>query len=33
MLAQVINNWSEAELARIIRDYGEEKQWRMVAGR
>lgn len=29
--AEVVNNWSERELGRIIRDYGEEKQWRGVA--
>ncbi len=31
--AQVVNTWSEAELGRIIRDYGEEKLWRQVARR
>ncbi|MEW5319573.1 MAG: hypothetical protein WDW38_010718 [Sanguina aurantia] len=30
---EVLNNWSEAELGRIIRDYGEEKMWRSVASR
>ncbi len=24
----IVNNWSEKDLGRIIRDYGEEKQWR-----
>jgi 16S rRNA C1402 N4-methylase RsmH len=30
---EVLNTYSEAELARIIRDYGEEKMWRQVARR
>ncbi|GFR49883.1 hypothetical protein Agub_g11987 [Astrephomene gubernaculifera] len=30
---EVLNTWSEAELARIIRDYGEEKLWKVVARR
>ncbi|GIL81766.1 hypothetical protein Vretimale_1372 [Volvox reticuliferus] len=30
---EVLNSWSEADLARIIRDYGEEKMWRVVARR
>lgn len=30
---EVLNTWSEAELGRIIRDYGEEKLWRVVARR
>ncbi|GLI69858.1 hypothetical protein VaNZ11_014575, partial [Volvox africanus] len=30
---EVLNSWSEAELGRIIRDYGEEKMWRVVARR
>ncbi len=29
--ATIVNTWSEKELARIIRDYGEEKQWRKAA--
>lgn len=28
---EVVNTWSEQELGRIIRDYGEEKQWRTAA--
>ncbi|KAJ9528921.1 hypothetical protein QJQ45_000503 [Haematococcus lacustris] len=30
---QVVNSWSEAELGRILRTYGEEKLWRQVAHR
>ena len=30
---QVLNTWSEAELGRIIREYGEEKLWKVVARR
>ncbi|KXZ43589.1 hypothetical protein GPECTOR_86g382 [Gonium pectorale] len=30
---EVLNTWSEAELGRIIRDYGEEKLWKVVARR
>ncbi|PNW73675.1 hypothetical protein CHLRE_13g568150v5 [Chlamydomonas reinhardtii] len=30
---EVLNTWSEAELGRILRDYGEEKLWRVVARR
>lgn len=29
--AEVVNTWSEEELGRIFRDYGEEKQWRTAA--
>eukprot|EP00798_Chlamydomonas_sp_ICE-L_P010090 gene10090-7985_t len=29
----VLNTWSESELGRIIRNYGEEKLWRVVARR
>jgi 16S rRNA (cytosine1402-N4)-methyltransferase len=29
--ADIVNTWEEAELARIFRDYGEEKQWRKAA--
>jgi hypothetical protein len=28
--SQIVNTWSEAELGRIIRDWGEEKLWRQV---
>ncbi|EFJ42715.1 hypothetical protein VOLCADRAFT_97159 [Volvox carteri f. nagariensis] len=30
---EVLNTWSEAELGRIIRDFGEEKLWKVVARR
>ncbi|KAJ9529825.1 hypothetical protein QJQ45_022231, partial [Haematococcus lacustris] len=30
---EVVNSWSEAELGRILRTYGEEKLWRQVAHR
>ncbi len=29
--ADIVNTWSEQELGRIFRDYGEEKQWRVAA--
>lgn len=29
--ADIINTWSEQDLGRIFRDYGEEKQWRAAA--
>lgn len=29
--AQVVNEWSEQDLGRIFRNYGEEKQWRAAA--
>ena len=29
--ADIVNSWPEEELARIFRDYGEEKQWRKAA--
>lgn len=29
--AEIVNNWDEHDLAKIIRDYGEEKQWRRAA--
>lgn len=29
--AEIVNTWSEADIARIIRDYGEEKYWRIAA--
>jgi 16S rRNA (cytosine1402-N4)-methyltransferase len=28
---EIVNTWSEQELGRIFRDYGEEKQWRAAA--
>jgi 16S rRNA (cytosine1402-N4)-methyltransferase len=28
---EIVNTWSEQELAKIFRDYGEEKQWRTAA--
>lgn len=28
---EIVNTWSEHEIGRIVRDYGEEKQWRAVA--
>jgi 16S rRNA (cytosine1402-N4)-methyltransferase len=31
--ADIVNTWSEPALAELIRDYGEEKMWRRVAGR
>ena len=30
---EIVNGWSEEEIARIIRDYGDEKHWRLVARR
>ena len=30
---QILNSYSEAELGRMIREYGEEKSWRTVARR
>ncbi len=27
----IVNTWSEKEIGRVIRDYGEEKQWRKAA--
>eukprot|EP00201_Polytomella_parva_P007883 CAMPEP_0175068642 /NCGR_PEP_ID=MMETSP0052_2-20121109/17780_1 /TAXON_ID=51329 ORGANISM="Polytomella parva, Strain SAG 63-3" /NCGR_SAMPLE_ID=MMETSP0052_2 /ASSEMBLY_ACC=CAM_ASM_000194 /LENGTH=313 /DNA_ID=CAMNT_0016335683 /DNA_START=107 /DNA_END=1048 /DNA_ORIENTATION=+ len=30
---EIVNSWSEMQLGRIIRDYGGEKQWRLVARR
>lgn len=27
----IVNEWSEQDIARVIRDYGEEKQWRWAA--
>jgi len=29
--SEVVNTWSEAELGRIFREYGEEKRWRSAA--
>lgn len=29
--AEIVNNWSEEELGKIFRDYGEEKRWRATA--
>jgi 16S rRNA (cytosine1402-N4)-methyltransferase len=29
--AQIVQNWSESELGRIFREYGEEKRWRIAA--
>jgi 16S rRNA (cytosine1402-N4)-methyltransferase len=29
--AEILNTWSEAELGRIFREYGEEKRWRRAA--
>ena len=29
--AEIVNTWPEADLARIFRDYGEEKRWRYAA--
>ena len=31
--ADVVNEWPEEEIARVIRDYGEEKHWRLLARR
>lgn len=28
---EIVNTWSEKEIGRILRDYGEEKQWRQAA--
>lgn len=29
--AEIVNSWSEKELGKIFRDYGEEKQWKLAA--
>lgn len=29
--AQIVNEWSESDLGKIFRDYGEEKKWRLAA--
>ena len=31
--AEIVNNWSEEELGRIFREYGEERYWRHIAQR
>ena len=31
--ANLVNEWPEEEIARVIRDYGEEKHWRLLARR
>ncbi len=28
---EIINSWSEQDIGRVFRDYGEEKQWRLAA--
>lgn len=28
---EIVNNWSEKEIGRVLKEYGEEKQWRKVA--
>lgn len=28
---EILNKWPEAEVARILRDYGEERRWRQLA--
>lgn len=28
--ADIVNHWSESDLGRLIRDYGEEKDWRLI---
>ena len=30
---EIVNDWPEEEIARILRDYGEEKHWRLLARR
>lgn len=30
---QVVNDWSEDRLGKLIRDYGEERYWRSIARR
>lgn len=30
---QVVNEWSEQELGRVLREFGEERQWRLLARR
>lgn len=29
--AEIVNSWSEQEIGKILRDYGEEKKWRLAA--
>lgn len=29
--AEILNKWPEAEIGRILREYGEEKKWRFIA--
>ena len=29
----IVNDWSEVDLGKIIREYGEEKNWKAVASR
>lgn len=29
--SDILNNWPEAEIGRILRDYGEERQWKRLA--
>lgn len=29
--AEIINTWSEGEIGRVFRDFGEEKQWRLAS--
>ncbi|KAH7424426.1 hypothetical protein KP509_11G008100 [Ceratopteris richardii] len=31
--SDILNGWSETEIGRILRDYGEERQWRRLAQR
>ena len=31
--AGIVNSWPEAELGRIFREYGEERNWRRIAAR
>lgn len=31
--ADAVNTWSETELGRVIRDYGEDKMWKVIARR
>lgn len=30
---EIVNSWSEAELGRIFREYGEERAWRRIASK
>ena len=29
----LVNDWPEDEIARVLRDYGEERHWRLLARR